>query len=167
LYDGIIDAQQTLGDIRAVWRRVEDQRRASRRRASRARGAAGRRGAAADGPDTFNSVIGSMNQLMGLLQGADVTPTTQLDGSGARDAVRRCEAQGKMGEVTKAIGTRRSAQSPQRKMSFCVLCDLCVQRALLYASVRSSSPSLATMSCPDVAGLTALSMNAILPAGSM
>ena len=36
------------------------------------------RGVAADGPDTFNSVIGSMNQLMGLLQGADVTPTTQL-----------------------------------------------------------------------------------------
>ena len=30
-----------------------------------------------------------------------------------------------------------------------------------------SSPSFATMSCPDVAGLTALSMNAILPAGSM
>ena len=41
-------------------------------------GQPGGRGAAADGPDTFNSVIGGMNQLMGLLQGADVAPTTQL-----------------------------------------------------------------------------------------
>jgi hypothetical protein len=31
-----------------------------------------------NGPETLNSISGGLNQLMGLLQGADVTPTTQL-----------------------------------------------------------------------------------------
>ena len=84
LYDGIIDAQKALGEIR--------ERRGSAKASAERPGAGdldktlaalegqagGGRGAAADGPDTFNSVIGGMNQLMGLLQGADVAPTTQL-----------------------------------------------------------------------------------------
>ena len=75
LYDGIIEAQKALDEIRA-------RRAGSSGDAAAAlqalEGQAGGRGAAADGPDTFNSVIGGMNQLMGLLQGADVAPTTQL-----------------------------------------------------------------------------------------
>ena len=76
LYDGIIDAQKTLEEIRA---RRSNATAATNPAALQAlEGQPGGRGAAADGPDTFNSVIGSMNQLMGLLQGADATPTTQL-----------------------------------------------------------------------------------------
>ena len=41
-------------------------------------GFGGGRGAAPDGPETLSSIVGTFNQLMGLLQGADVTPTTQL-----------------------------------------------------------------------------------------
>ncbi len=41
-------------------------------------GFGGGRGAAPDGPETLASIVGTLNQLMGLLQGADVTPTTQL-----------------------------------------------------------------------------------------
>jgi photosystem II stability/assembly factor-like uncharacterized protein len=80
LYDGIIEAQQTVGDIRArLAVASNDPARSSEVETLRAlEGQAAGRGAAADGPDTFNSVIGTMNQLMGLLQGADVTPTTQL-----------------------------------------------------------------------------------------
>jgi len=40
-------------------------------------GGFGGRGAAATGPDTINSVRGSLTALLGLLQGADVAPTTQ------------------------------------------------------------------------------------------
>ena len=76
LYDAIIDAQQTLGDIRA--KRATNANAAESAALQALEGQAGGRGAAADGPDTFNSVIGAMNQLMGLLQGADVMPTTQL-----------------------------------------------------------------------------------------
>ncbi len=36
------------------------------------------RGAAPEGPDTLSNVTGGLTQLMGLLQGADVAPTTQL-----------------------------------------------------------------------------------------
>jgi hypothetical protein len=39
---------------------------------------AGGRGAAPQGPDTLANITGGLTQLMGLLQGADVTPTTQL-----------------------------------------------------------------------------------------
>jgi hypothetical protein len=80
LYDGIIDAQKTLDEIRA--RRASLSGESSRSAESLAlqnlEGQPGGRGAAADSPDTFNSVIGSMNQLIGLLQGADAAPTTQL-----------------------------------------------------------------------------------------
>ena len=78
LYDGIIEAQKTLDEIRA--QRTGSAKASAERTAAlqSLEGQPGGRGAAVDGPDTFNSVIGSMNQLMGLLQGADVAPTTQL-----------------------------------------------------------------------------------------
>ena len=38
----------------------------------------GGRGGAAEGPETLSGISGSLNQLMTMLQGADVTPTTQL-----------------------------------------------------------------------------------------
>jgi photosystem II stability/assembly factor-like uncharacterized protein len=75
LYDGILDAQKTLEQIRA--KRASSSGDAAAKLQA-LEGQAGGRGAAVDGPDTFNSVIGSMNQLMGLLQGADVAPTSQL-----------------------------------------------------------------------------------------
>jgi hypothetical protein len=78
LYDGIIDAQKMLEEVRTA-RSGSGTASAERTAALQAlEGQPGGRGAVADGLDTFNSVIGSMNQLMGLLQGADVTPTTQL-----------------------------------------------------------------------------------------
>ena len=40
--------------------------------------AGGGRGAAPEGPDTLANITAGLSQLMGLLQGADVTPTTQL-----------------------------------------------------------------------------------------
>ena len=75
LYDGIIDAQRALDEVRARRARLSGEAATALQALE---GQPGGRGAAADGPDTFSSVIGSMNQLMGLLQGADVTPTTQL-----------------------------------------------------------------------------------------
>ena len=80
LYDGIIEAQKALEEIRTRRGRIpgEPSRSAESLALQSLEGQPGGRGAAADGPDTFNSVIGSMNQLMGLLQGADVAPTTQL-----------------------------------------------------------------------------------------
>ena len=96
LYDGIIEAQQTVGDIRArLAVASNDPARSSEVAALQAlEGQAAGRGAAADGPDTFNSVIGAMNQLRGLLQGADVTPTTQLTAAvaGRRAAVANLKA---------------------------------------------------------------------------
>jgi hypothetical protein len=82
LYDGIIDAQKSLEEIRARRASLSSRQGSGQSAESLAlqqlEGQPGGRGAAADGPDTFNSVIGAMNQLMGLLQGADVAPTTQL-----------------------------------------------------------------------------------------
>src|SRR5206468_8757507 len=43
-----------------------------------AAGFGGGRGAVADGPDTLSNITSGLNQLLGLLQGADATPTTQL-----------------------------------------------------------------------------------------
>ncbi|MCU1381851.1 MAG: hypothetical protein JWL71_548, partial [Acidobacteria bacterium] len=108
LYDGIIDAQQMLDRIRTQ-RTGSPTPSAERTAALQAlEGQAGGRGAAAASagagqtpPQTLNSVIGSMNQLMGLLQGADVTPTTQLVAAvGQRlAALARLKAQ-----VTSALG---------------------------------------------------------------
>jgi hypothetical protein len=48
-------------------------------------GGGGGRGGAPEGPETLTSVIGALNQLMTLLQGADVAPTTaaRVGGRGA------------------------------------------------------------------------------------
>ena len=88
LYDGIIDTQKALEDVRAMRTQANNQRgRAVDERAlvtfqgklTALEGQAGvGRGGAADGPGTLNSVIGGLNQLMALLQGADAAPTTQL-----------------------------------------------------------------------------------------
>src|SRR4051812_2277414 len=95
LYDGIIEAQKSLEQIRAA--RAANTAVPSERAATlqALEGQAGGRGGATNGPDTFNSVIGSMNQLMGLLQGADVAPTTQLTAAvaGRRAALARLKAQ--------------------------------------------------------------------------
>ena len=40
--------------------------------------AGGGRGAAPTGPETLSTITGTLTQLMTLLQGAEVTPTTQL-----------------------------------------------------------------------------------------
>jgi hypothetical protein len=99
LYDGVLAVQKAQDEIRAL------RDRAGRRRASLsggpgrsaeslalqtleqkltalegqpAAGFGGGRGAAAEGPDTLSNIAGGLNQLMGLLQGADATPTTQL-----------------------------------------------------------------------------------------
>ncbi|MBI3492380.1 MAG: glycoside hydrolase [Acidobacteria bacterium] len=101
MYDGVLAAQKALEEIRALRTKVSD--RSARLSAERAgsperlalqtldqklatlegtngggRGGGGGRGAAPEGPDTFSSIGGGLTQLMTLLQGADVTPTTQL-----------------------------------------------------------------------------------------
>jgi hypothetical protein len=94
MYDDLLNVQKTLTDVRAL-RDSLNQRRASlsgeparsaeslalRLTALEGGGGGGRgggRGGAAEGPDTLGNISGGLNQLMGLLQGADVTPTTQL-----------------------------------------------------------------------------------------
>jgi photosystem II stability/assembly factor-like uncharacterized protein len=75
LYDGILTVQKTLDDMRAL--ATSKPALAERITALQGQGGGGR-GAAPTGPPTFNAIVGELNQLMGLLQGADVTPTTQL-----------------------------------------------------------------------------------------
>ncbi len=92
LYDGIIEAQRSLEDVRALKTTVTQRGGTNTSvlvdKLTALEGHPVGRGAAADAPDTLNSVIGGMNQLMGLLQGADATPTTQ---------------------IVKAVGERRAA----------------------------------------------------------
>jgi photosystem II stability/assembly factor-like uncharacterized protein len=77
LYDGILDAQRALQDLRAKRAALgQDQAAIAKLNAIEGQGGGGR--GAVEGPDSLNSVIGGMNQLMGLLQGADATPTTQV-----------------------------------------------------------------------------------------
>ncbi|HEX7139252.1 MAG TPA: hypothetical protein VF219_15465, partial [Vicinamibacterales bacterium] len=81
LYDGIIEAQKSLDELRGTKTAVTQRGAGSSAALDKLTALEGQpvgRGAAADAPDTFNSVIGGMNQLMGLLQGADATPTTQV-----------------------------------------------------------------------------------------
>ncbi len=87
LYDGVTDAQNAIKDLRALRNRLEQLpappgtppsgTTAARFDALEGQ-AGGGRGAAAAGPPTLSSIVGEMSQLMGLLQGADVAPTTQL-----------------------------------------------------------------------------------------
>jgi photosystem II stability/assembly factor-like uncharacterized protein len=98
LYDGAIEAQTALETLRSLRAQVKDRgsRGGSVAAASEALaafdkkasalegqspaggGGGGGRGAAPAGPETLASITGGMTQLMTLLQGADVTPTTQL-----------------------------------------------------------------------------------------
>ncbi|MBI3400385.1 MAG: glycoside hydrolase [Acidobacteria bacterium] len=85
LYDDLLNVQKTLGDVRALRAKATgtplDQKLAA------LEGGGGGRGGAPEGPDTLGNISGGLNQLMGLLQGADVTPTTQLVAAvGARHA---------------------------------------------------------------------------------
>ena len=89
LYDGILAVQKAQQEIGGLKERANAQRgRAADERALVAfqakltalegQPAGGGRGAAAEGPESFATIVGTLNQLMNLLQGADVTPTTQL-----------------------------------------------------------------------------------------
>ena len=89
LYDGILDVQKALEELRALRQQLselpartpapkrESDTLAARFAALEGQGGGGR-GAAPVGPPTLTSISGELSQLMGLLQGADVTPTTQL-----------------------------------------------------------------------------------------
>jgi hypothetical protein len=99
LYDGVLAVQKAQEEIRALRDRLSSRRASLSGEPSRSAeslalqtlgqqlsalegqaggGFGGGRGAAPEGPETFASITGTLNQLMGLLQGADVTPTTQL-----------------------------------------------------------------------------------------
>jgi photosystem II stability/assembly factor-like uncharacterized protein len=109
LYDGILAAQKAQDEIGAMRDRTNAQRgRADDERALVAfqgklralegmtgSGLAGGRGTAPSGPETLASITGTLMQLMTLLQGADVAPTTQLVSAVAerRAAVNRLLAQ--------------------------------------------------------------------------
>jgi hypothetical protein len=75
LYDGILGVQKALDEARAL----SQSKPALAQRISTLVGqGGGGRGAAPSGSPTLNAIAGELNQLMGLLQGADVAPTTQL-----------------------------------------------------------------------------------------
>src|SRR5439155_1753845 len=87
LYDGIIEVQKTLDELRALRQRLSEEPArtlpapgtetvAARFAAVEGQTVGGRGGAAATGPPTLTSMAGELNQLMTLLQGADVAPTT-------------------------------------------------------------------------------------------
>ncbi len=98
MYDGALDVQTALETLRSLRTQVKDRGSRSGSAAAAAASEAlaafdkkasdlegqppaaggGGRGGAVQGPETLSSIAGSLNQLMGLLQGADVTPTTQL-----------------------------------------------------------------------------------------
>ena len=95
LYDDLLNVQKTLTDVRALRGKTTgtplDQKLAALEGGGggggRGGGGGGGRGGAPEGADTLGNVSGGLNQLMGLLQGADVTPTTQLVAAvGARHA---------------------------------------------------------------------------------
>jgi len=98
LYDGILDAQAALQEVRSIRAQVKaaqekggdaavtkalaafDQKASALEGSAGfgGRGAGGGRGGAAPNQDTLAAVGGSMSPLIGLLQGADAAPTTQL-----------------------------------------------------------------------------------------
>jgi photosystem II stability/assembly factor-like uncharacterized protein len=81
LYDGMLDVQKALEEIRTVRDKASGTPLDGQLAALAGQGGGGfggGRGGAPAGPETLNSISGSLNQLMGLLQGADVAPTTQL-----------------------------------------------------------------------------------------
>jgi hypothetical protein len=106
MYDDVLRVQATLSEVRALREKVNARRggpgsvagddlRAlvafdGKLGALEGGGGGGRggggggRGGAPEGPDTLGNISGGLNQLMGLLQGADVTPTTQLSAAVAQ-----------------------------------------------------------------------------------
>src|SRR5499427_6656865 len=86
LYDGILavqKAQQEVGQLRDRSAKALAERSAFAKKLTDLEGQAGGgfgggRGAAPSGPETLSSISGALLQLMNLVQGADVTPTTQL-----------------------------------------------------------------------------------------
>jgi len=86
LYDGILaaqKAQQEIADARERSAKALAERPALGKKLAdlegqAAGGVGGGRGAAPSSPETLSSITGTLTQLMNLLQGADVTPTSQL-----------------------------------------------------------------------------------------
>jgi photosystem II stability/assembly factor-like uncharacterized protein len=93
LYDEVLQAQAALDRLRALRTQVKERSAGAAAPVSEALAAfdrkaldlegqpptaGGGRGAAPTGPDTLTSISTGMSQLMMLLQGADVTPSTQL-----------------------------------------------------------------------------------------
>jgi hypothetical protein len=82
MYDDLLNVQKALTDLRALRAKATgtplDQKLAALEGGGGGGGRGGGRGGATEGPDTLGNISGGLNQLMGLLQGADVTPTTQL-----------------------------------------------------------------------------------------
>ncbi|HXI28901.1 MAG TPA: hypothetical protein VNG89_10765, partial [Vicinamibacterales bacterium] len=86
LYDGVLaaqKAQQEIGQLRDRSGTALAGHQAFAKKLGDLEGQAGGgfgggRGAATTGPDTLSNITGTLTQLMNLLQGADVTPTTQL-----------------------------------------------------------------------------------------
>jgi hypothetical protein len=99
VYDGLLAVQKAQEEIRQLHERLTSRRASLSGDPNRsaehlalqateqklralegqpAAGFGGGRGAAPEGPETLSSIAGTLNQLLGLLQGADVTPTTQL-----------------------------------------------------------------------------------------
>jgi len=88
LYDDLLTLQKAMDDAKALRTQLQQRRTnggsatrvaelESRLTALEGQSAGFGRGGA-QGPSTLNSVAGGLNQLLTLLQGADVTPTTQL-----------------------------------------------------------------------------------------
>ncbi len=83
MYDGMLDAQKVLQDVRALRTKAAGTPFDQKLAALEGQGGGGGRGGPSTGSgqapaETLTSIVGTLNQLMGLLQGADVTPTTQL-----------------------------------------------------------------------------------------
>jgi hypothetical protein len=107
LYDGQLDVQQALVQLRDLRAQVQDRRargaaavdgalaafdrNAAAIEGNPGGGFGGGRGGTAEGPETLNSINAGLGQLMGLIQGADVTPTTQIVAAvtGRRQALAR------------------------------------------------------------------------------
>jgi photosystem II stability/assembly factor-like uncharacterized protein len=111
LYDGQLEVQKALAQLRELRAQVRDRRARGAAAASDALAAfdqkaasiegnapvgfGGGRGGTPDGPETLNSINAGLGQLIGLLQGADVTPTTQLAAAviGRRQALAKVMSQ--------------------------------------------------------------------------
>jgi photosystem II stability/assembly factor-like uncharacterized protein len=81
LYDAQLEVQATLEQVRALRARAKSTPDLDTKLAAfegQPSGFGGGRGAVANAPESLASMSGSLAQLMGVLQDADMTPTTQL-----------------------------------------------------------------------------------------